>query len=259
MAELLAELLCREHEATATSIDADEALQAAGRADFAVFCYPTYFLRPSPSMKEFIERLAPSRKPRPAYLVTTYELYTENSLRACALSLAGRRMIVSGSACIRAPGSDLTCVLPDWLCPWLYRFQRGFPERLRVIAADIQRLAESGGPERMPRPKWYTPFAQVLQRWFLDGFFQWRERIHVIADRCSDCGACITQCHRGAWQRDGHRIRHDPQRCELCTRCIHHCPRRAIVLSDSLRDNRRLDARHFARLKAMAWAGRGAS
>ncbi len=258
VAELLSELLSREHDARATSIYDAGAVDAAGSSDVIVLCYPTYFLRPSRSMKDFIDRLAPLDRPHSTYLVTTYELYTENSLRECALLVKDKGMIVSGSACIRAPGSDLTCVLPEWLCPWLFRFERGLAEKLRSITDEIQQLARSGGPERLPRLKWYTPFAQALQRGVLDGFFEWRTRIHVIADRCSDCGACISQCFRGAWERDGLLIRHDPRRCELCTRCIHHCPGKAIVLSDRLRDNRRLDARHYARLKAEASAGRDA-
>jgi ferredoxin len=163
-------------------------------------------------------------------------------------------MAVLGSAAVRAPGSDLTCVLPDWLCPWLYRFESGLGGKLRAIADEVRVLVRLGGRERLPRPKWYTPFAQVLQRGLLNGFFEWRNRIRVIPERCSLCGACVSGCHRGAWVNDGDRARHDPARCEFCTRCIHHCPRNAVVLSRRMRNNRRLDARLYARLKAEARA-----
>jgi ferredoxin len=252
VAELLGELLSMDHDVRATGIYEAGAVGAAEGADFIVLCYPTYFLRPSRSMKEFIDRLAPTGRPRAAYLVTTYELYTENSLRACSLLLRDKGVIVTGSAAIRAPGSDLTCVVPDWLCPWLYRFGRGLPERLRFIANEVRTLARLGVSERLPWPKWYTPVAQALQRGFLDGFFEWRNRIRILPDRCSDCGACISGCFRNAWVREGLQIRHDPERCELCTRCIHRCPRNAIVLSYHLKDNKRLDGRRYAQLKADA-------
>ena len=106
----------------------------------------------------------------------------------------------------------------------------------------------------MPATKWYTPLAQVLQRAFLDGFFEWRKRIRVISDRCSGCGACVSGCARGGWVQEGTELRHEPERCELCTRCIHHCPRSAIVLSRRLKDNKRLDRTLYARLKAEARA-----
>jgi ferredoxin len=259
VAELLEEHLAASHDVRAMGVFEAGAVDTAEGADFLVLCYPTYFLRPSPSTKEFIDRLSPADPPKTAYLLTTYELYTENSLRACALLLRGKGLLVTGSACIRAPGSDLTCVVPDWLCPWLYRFERGLPDRLRSIAEEIRALARGGAPERLPPPKWYTPFAQALQRSVLDGFIEERRRIHILADRCTDCGACISACYRGAWKREGLRIRHDPQRCELCTRCIHRCPRYAIVLRDSLKDNKRLDARLYARLKTEARTGRRAS
>jgi len=159
---------------------------------------------------------------------------------------------VLGSSAIRAPGSDLTCVIPDRLIPWLYRFERGLAGKLRSTAAEIRLLVRLGGRERLPWPKWYTPFAQLLQRALLDGFFEWRRRIRIIPERCSLCGACVSTCDRRAWVNGGSRLRHDPERCELCTRCIHHCPRNAIVLSHRLRDNRRLDARLYARLEAEA-------
>jgi len=203
-------------------------------------------------MQEFIRRLSPSCRGKRAYLVTTYELYAENSLRACALLLRTRGMIVRGSAAIRAPGTDLTCVLPDWLCTWLYRFERRFPRRLRSIAREVAALARGRGRERLPRLKWYTPAAQALQRGFLDGFFDWRDRIRILPERCTDCGACISRCFRGAWAREGNAICHHPELCELCTRCVHQCARNAIVLSYALRDNKRLTARHYAGLRARA-------
>lgn len=252
VAELLGELLSTDHDVRVTHVYETGAIEEAEHADFAVLCYPTNFLRPSPSMEEFIRRLVPSCRRQPAYLVTTYELYAENSLRTCALSLKAKGMVVTGSAAIRAPGTDLTCVLPDWLCTWLYRFERRFPKRLRSIAREVAALARGGGRERLPQWKWYTPVAQALQRGFLDGFFEWRDRIHILPERCTDCGGCIARCNRGAWAREGNAICHHPELCELCTRCVHHCARNAIVLSYTLRDNKRLDARHYAGLRARA-------
>jgi ferredoxin len=252
VAELLAELLSVQCEVKAVDVHAPDAAVGLDAADFTVLCYPTYFLRPSLSMQEFISRLVPADRPRRVFLVTTYELYTENCLRTCARLVKAKGMTVVGTAAVRAPGSDLTCVFPDWLCPWLYRFEKGLEAKLCAIAGEIRASARNGGQERIPRPKWYTPFAQVLQRALLDGFFEWRNRIRVITERCSGCGACVSGCARGGWIREGKAIRHDAERCELCTRCIHRCPQNAIVLSHLLRDNRRLDQRLYARLKADA-------
>jgi ferredoxin len=252
VAELLAELLSVDNDTQVVDVHAAGAVDAVGSADFAVLCYPTYFLRPSLSMKEFIGRLGPADLS--VYLVTTYELYTENCLRACASLVKDRGMTVVGSAAVRAPGTDLACVAPDWLIPWLYRFERGLSRKLRSIAADIRAAAGGEVRERIPHTKWYTPLAQVLQRGLLNGFFEWRGRIRIIPERCSACGACVSGCARGGWVKEGSSIRHRPERCELCTRCIHRCPQDAVVLLHQARDYRRLDARLYARLKAEARA-----
>jgi NAD-dependent dihydropyrimidine dehydrogenase PreA subunit len=252
VAELLAELLSADHDATAVDIYSPGAQEAVADSDLAILCYPTYFLRPSLSMQEFIGRLEPVE--RPVYLVTTYELYTENSLRACTRLVQAKGMTVVGTAAVRAPGTDVTVVVPDWLVPWLYRFERGLGRKLQRIADDIRAAAQPGRRERVPGPKWYTPLAQVLQRGLLDGFFEWRDRVRIIPERCTACGACMSACDRDAWAKVGDRVCHDPERCELCTRCIHRCPRNAIVLVDAIKDNKRLDARLYARLKAEARA-----
>jgi len=252
VAELVGDLLSAHHEVRVAGVHQPQAAVAALDSDFTVLCYPTYFLKPSPSMREFVQGLEPQSRPRSAYLVTTYELYPENSLRHCALWLRDKGVTVTGTACVRAPGSDLTCVLPDWLCPWLYRFGRGLAGRLRCIASQIDALSGGGAPARVPRPRWYTAVAQALQRGLLDGFFEWRKRIRILPERCTACGLCVSGCYRGAWVRVGGKLRHDPERCELCTRCIHRCPQNAIVLHRAFRDNKRLDARHYAGLKAAA-------
>ena len=246
VAGLLGELLSAEHDVRVISVRDSSAVEEALAADFLVLCYPTYFLRPSPSTREFIERLGASPARQPAYLVTTYELYTENSLRACALLLRAVGVTVTGSAAIRAPGSDLTCVIPDWLCGWLYRFEHGLPGKLRAIARDVAeqardvaeqardvaeqarddaRHARAGGSERLPRWKWYTPAAQALQWAILDGFFSWRTRIRILPERCTGCGACVSRCPRGAWVKEGGQ--HAPHPRAL--RAVHrvHPPLRA--------------------------------
>ncbi len=250
VAELLGEILSAQCRARVMSIHDPGSAAAVDGSDLLVFCFPTYYLRPSPSMAQFIESLPRFHSPRTAYIVATYELYTENCVRVGALRLKGRGLRVAGSKVIRAPGADVTCLIPAWLCPWLYRFQRGFHRRLLAIAREITGLARAGHPrERIPAWKLYTPFAQLLQVLFLNRLDGWRDRIRILGERCVDCDACVACCDRKAWVRENDRLRHVPERCELCTRCIHQCPRKAIVLVRALRDSPRLDRRLYRELK----------
>jgi ferredoxin len=250
VAELLGEILSAKHRTRVTSIYDPKSAGAISESDLLVFCFPTYYLKPSPSMAEFIYSLHPFEPPRTAYIVATAELYSENCVRACALSLKKRGIRVAGSRVIRAPGSDVTCLVPAWLCPWLYRFERGFQGKLLSIADEIHALLLNDRPrERIPASKWYTPLTQLLQYLFFNRLDMWRKKIRILPERCTQCGACAAGCDRKAWIREGDALHHLHERCELCMRCIHRCPQKAIVLIEGLKDNPRLDQRLYGRLK----------
>jgi ferredoxin len=231
------------------SIEEKDAAKAIARVDVIVLCYPTYFLKPAPAMADFASRLPAETRGRRVFLITTYELYTGNSNRRLALLLRGRGFAMAGAYELRSPGTDVTCVIPDRLCGWLYRFERRFPEKIAEIVRDIAgsvrdiegRVVAPPLEVGIPRPKWYSPLAWPLQVLFLDGFIRWKDRMKVLEERCSGCDLCVRDCHRGAWRRIGERLEHSGESCDLCLRCVHHCPRRAIVLKPSLKDNRRLD------------------
>lgn len=252
-ARLAGELLAQDRELSALPVEDPRAPAAARDADLLALFFPTYFLRPSPSAMDFIAALGPFDPPKRAYLVATFELYPEDSLRAAALALAARGFEILGAKALRAPGSDAACVLPAGLIPWLYRYERKFPRKLLEIVREVEALASEHCPEgRIPKPKRYAPFAQVLQRLLFDRFARMRGKFKIIPERCSRCGACAALCGRGAWSLKEGCPRHDPGRCELCTRCIHRCPSRAIVLLRAMRDNPRLDSRLYAVLEARA-------
>jgi len=258
VAELLGELLSERLECRVAGIDDPRSREYAAAAEALVLCYPTYYLKPAPSMREFAETLGPFDPPRKAYVVTTCELYTENSIRRLALVLRKRGMIVAGSKAVHAPGSDVTLVFPSALIPWWYRFERGISDKLCAIAREVAAVAIAADVrEAIPRAKWYTPFTWLLQILFFDRFDIFRGRLRVLEDRCASCGACVELCGRGAWTMGASGPVHDPERCELCGRCLHRCPNRAIVLLKALRNNRRLDPRLYAALGDEAKAALG--
>jgi ferredoxin/flavodoxin len=250
VAELLGELLSARLECDVSSIEDARAAELAAGSGFLVLLYPTYYLKPAPSMSEFVDRLGPLVPPRAAHIVTTCELYSENSIRRLSLALKEAGVIAVGSTVIHAPGSDVTLVFPGVLIPWWYRFEKGLGDKLRQAAREIVAAAEAPQlRDSIPRPKWYTPFTQLLQILILNRFDLWRHGLRVLPDRCATCGACVKDCHRGAWAIEGGRLLHSSERCELCARCLHSCPSNAIVLLKGLKDNRRLDSGLYGRLR----------
>ncbi len=258
-ARLLGRLIGPAAPCEVLSVEDPRAAALAAAPGLLVLCYPTYFLKPAPVMADFLRGIPEGRGERRAVLVTTYELYTGNSNRRAALLLRDRGIPVLGSYALRAPGTDVTCVVPDRMCGWLYRFERGFPRKAARIA---RRVAEfSAAPPasgRIPAPKWYTPLAWILQVLALDGFIRFRDRIRVLGDRCNSCGLCVRDCPRGAWRRTEAGLEHSGGLCDLCTRCVHRCPRKALVLVDRLKDNRRLDPALYGALRREAFGDRSA-
>jgi ferredoxin/flavodoxin len=258
VARLLGELLSDRSECGIMGIEDPRAKDLAADSGVLVFLYPTYYLAPPPSMRAFAQALGPYDPPRKAYVVTTCELYSENSIRRFASDLRKRGILVQGSKVVRAPGSDVTFVFPSALVPWWYRFERGFPEKLRAIAHEILAVQEAReGGESIPSLKWYTPFTQLLQILVLNRFDHWRSGMRVLPERCTLCGACVSCCDRKAWAIEEGVLVHSAQRCELCMRCLHRCPNKALVLLKGLKDNRRLDPSLWRRLETEARMGLG--
>jgi len=255
VAELLGGMVGPGTACEVLSVEDPRAAQRAAAPGLLVFCYPTYFLKPAPAMLDFIRSVPADLPGRQALLVTTYELYTGNSNRSAALLLRDRGIPVVGSHALRSPGTDVTCVVPDRLCGWLYRFERGFPRKAAEIARKIADLAACPPREgKVPAPKWYTPLSWILQVLALDGFIRFRDRITVLEDRCTNCGLCVRDCPRGAWRSSERGPEHSGELCDLCTRCIHRCPQNALVLVRGLKDNRRLSPPLYDELRRKALA-----
>ncbi len=259
-ARLLGRLAGRDTPCEVLSVEDPRAARRAAEPGLLVLCYPTYFLKPAPVMLDFLRSIPRGRGDRRAVLVTTYELYTGDSNRRAALILRDRGIPVVGSYALRCPGTDVTCVVPDRLCGWLYRFERAFPRKAEKISRRIADLSSAPpAARRIPAPKWYTPLAWVLQVLALDGFIRMRDRFTVLTDRCDSCGLCVRDCPHGAWSRTEGGLEHSGELCDLCTRCIHRCPRKALILVRRLKDNRRLNPALYGALGREAFEACGDS
>jgi len=260
VAELLSDILAREHgdalRIELADIEKEGARALVEAADFAVFLFPTYYLKPAPPMRAFVEGLAISAEGKPCYLVATCELYTENCALRLARQLEAKGYIVTGATSIRATGSDVTAALPSGLVPWLYRFGKASGARLSEAARAIGSCIEA--PRRaMPRPRWYTPLSQLLQIVALNHFDLMRYRLRALEDRCTRCGLCARVCPSGALSVGETKAFAAPDQCILCCRCVHACPERALVLLKGLKDNPRIDRGLLGELKRDIRSERG--
>lgn len=269
-------------EVIVANIEGEGARALAEAADFLILLFPTYYLKPARPMRDFVAGLgrglgrgqgrpAPGGRPtptKPCYLIATCELYTENCLRRLAALVEARGWKVVGTKVLRAPGSDVTAVLPSRLVPWLFRYGRSVPRRLRAAAQEIGAAVFAAGAgaargnapaRKVPHLRWYTPLTQLLQLLFFNHFDAFKRFLRLDAAKCSGCGACARECPGRALSIEGGRVEFDPERCILCCRCVHGCPRKAIALRRGMAEARRIDAALLGRLRGEARASLGLS
>jgi ferredoxin/flavodoxin len=216
-------------------------------ADLFVFGYPTFYLKPSPTIVDFLDSLPRLAAPKPAFVFTTKALYAENSLRRFAKMLRVKNIRVFGTAEIKSPASDGVLNTPPGFAPSFLQFERRAAAKISAMAQCIGRALDARMPRpRLPLPKWYTPLSQTLQVLYFNRFERNRFRLRANPARCTACGRCADDCPRRAWLSPSAHI---PADCDLCLRCVHHCPERAIGWDGHMIDRPRLTPELHDRLK----------
>ncbi|MCG3219030.1 MAG: flavodoxin family protein, partial [Candidatus Heimdallarchaeota archaeon] len=71
--------------------------------DKLIFAFPTYHTEPSKSISDFVEKMPVFEKTVPAFVLTTYGLYSGNSLRMLIKSLEKKNIITQNYLFIRGP------------------------------------------------------------------------------------------------------------------------------------------------------------
>ncbi len=249
VAEVLCYLLSARHEVGLHDIHHTDPREPL-RHDLLVFGYPTFFLRSTPSMDEFVASMPALPRGTPAFVFTTAAFYSENSARKFCLELEKRGIRPIGAMDVRCPASDGTLTSPSAFTAPLYSFQKGAAGKIIKAASFISTALaapEGASPRRrIPPPKWYTPLVALPQLLLFNGFIKVKDRLRVFAQRCGGCGRCARGCPRRAWTMDGGFPHYDSARCELCLRCVHHCPRKAIGWHKRMMDRMRLtEELHF--------------
>jgi len=77
----------------------------------------------------------------------------------------------------------------------------------------------------------------------------YRDRLHILGDRCTNCNLCVENCERGSWVEGEERPSFNPMNCEFCLECVHNCPKKAIIFSEKMKDRPRLNKAFYRKLK----------
>ena len=209
--------------------------------DLLLFGFPTYHARPSTSMMEYVDNMPRAQAPQTAFVFTTCGLYTGNSLRILIKRLEEKNIMAAGALQIRGPASDGVLLYPS-LFSLMFKYEKRAAEKISQAVADIGRLLRSHTTRpRIPAYKWYAPINDVVNFFGKRAYHKYRDGLHTLGDRCTNCNLCVRNCERGCWTEGKGHPSFKPTNCEFCLECVHNCPQQAIVFSDKLKDAPRLD------------------
>lgn len=222
--------------------------------DLFIFGFPVFYLKPSPSIQQFIERMPEFPDTKKAFLFLTKTVVSQNALRLLSKSLKKKNIITCGYMEFRTPSTDLSLILPYFLSRWLFEIKSsfifGYEKNIhKKIINCIQKIKHIlYSPEvkkRLPLIKWYSIIMNPIQKLFLDSFAKKKINLSILSERCSLCMECINDCERDCWKLVSGMPVHNAATCDFCLRCVHHCIRKAVIYSLSMKDHPRLDSRFY--------------
>ncbi len=249
--EIFAELLSEKRNVDLVDIlpiNFDFDYSSLYKYDLLIFGTPTFNCSPSRSMLEFAEKMPPFDIPKRGFLYTTYALYTGNCIRTLAKSLKEKSVITAGYTAIRGPGSDGALFFPSF--DRFFNYEKRVKEKIERAISEMEEIIVS--PEVKPKTpifKWYAPLNYPNQYFGEKSFYKTRNRIKILKDRCTNCNSCVKNCIRGCWVEGDDFPKYTPANCEFCLRCIHNCPKLAIVFSEKMWDKPRLNRKFYLGMK----------
>jgi len=133
----------------------------------------------------------------------------------------------------------------------MFKYEKRAKREIEASVSEIGSLLRSRTSEpKIPLYKWYVPINNVASFFGQKVYSGYRDGLHVLGDRCINCNLCVENCERGCWTEGEEQPSFNPANCELCLRCVHHCPQKAIVFSEKMKDKPRLDNTFYRELKA---------
>ncbi|MHA1331988.1 MAG: EFR1 family ferrodoxin, partial [Candidatus Hodarchaeales archaeon] len=203
--------------------------------DILIFGFPTYMGKPSTTATDFLEGIPVFEKPKKAFVFTTFGLFSGNCLRFFIKGLSKKNIIVEDFMPIRGPASDGAILLPT-KTPLMFSYFNFIWSGRKRIDKFVRKIKTSPEKTRkkskMPFYRWYVPINNIhnyLGTWNNNRL---KRKIHILTDRCNNCNWCVINCIRGCWSEGEKFPSFNPQNCELCMKCIHNCPQRAIIYND---------------------------
>lgn len=216
--------------------------------DLVILGFPTYGFSPSFSAIEFVRNM-PVMKDTAFFLFTTYGLYNGNSIRILSDMLQKKNSLVIGYMQIRGPASDGVLLFP--LMKFFFRYEKKVNEKINRAVGKVESfLLHRENITNIPPLRWYSPLTRLFRRQ-LDrvDYRQYSSNLRVLEERCNNCNICVKNCIQGCWSEGEDHPYINPDNCEFCLKCVHNCPKKAIIFSDYMKDRLRLNKEFYRKIK----------
>ncbi len=249
ISEVLSERLTKTCEIDIFQISNSFEYKQIENYDLLIFGFPTYSCQPSLSMKEFVDRMPVLSKNVKAFVFTTCALYTGNALRILIKKLYQKNIVTIDHSQFIGPASDGALLFPN-LSSKIFQYEKKINTKiLKSVDVISKTLNSSKAKLKIPAYKWYVPLNNILLYFGELSYKKYKRRIHIIKERCINCNICVNNCPRNCWKSGDTIPAFDPYNCEFCLKCIHNCPQNAIIFSEKMEDNQRLNIPFYNNLK----------
>lgn len=244
IAEIYHKQLLQGYQVDMSPINLEYDYKRLNAYDFIIFAFPTYHCAPSTSMMDFIHSMPVFENNKKSFAFTTCGLYSGNALRRFIKACEPKNIEVGGSAVYRGPASDGALLLPP--VSLMFHYQKNI---IHKIKSDINQIAQlilaDSHKTNYPRFKLHAILNypnEMIGKLY-------KHKIKVLEAYCIHCNKCINNCIRHCWVKGDKIPKYEKDNCEFCFRCVHHCPKGAIVLSKSTQNKPKLDEKFYNNLK----------
>jgi len=208
---------------------------------FFIIGFPVYHFTQSTSMRLFLEKIPVFKEQKKAFLYVTFAMLPGNAIRDAYKILEKKNVMLCGHECFRGPASDMA-LFGEY--PYLRKYSKKTRQKLDNAINNI--CSSSVKQIKSPIYRWYMPLANLINSSTKKSYRKFPQKFHVIKEECINCHLCVKDCPWNCWDtKDEIPVITNPDKCEICLRCIHNCPKKAITANDKDMKLERLDKQFY--------------
>ena len=156
--------------------------------DGLIIGFPTYHGHPSKSILNFMQKIKPLHKSKPAFIFTTCGWFSANTLRIFAKLCVKKKIDPVWHQSFRCIATDGVLLAPFLKC--LFFFEKGVIKKIDNVVKCIDNGLKNKREVKLPRFRLMSIFNYPNKKIGQLTTFN----IYINKEKCSNCGKCIKAC-----------------------------------------------------------------